>query len=156
MRGGSSMSYPRDTPRRTPRRNRRPAPAVQRRASSPGGAAATVPARRRFPATTYSFAPFGALAAIAGAASRRVEEEQRLYEITVPGLEIESEFTDVRRSLIAAFPRVVEVSPVCPSGTVRIAYVGEDEIDAWCETLSRAVALRRRALLPARQSSAAR
>jgi hypothetical protein len=83
-------------------------------------------------------------------------EEQRLYEITVPGLAIDSEFTDIRRSLLAAFPRVVEVFPMRRSGTLRIAYVGDDEIDAWCETLSRAVAQRRRALLPSRQPSPAR
>jgi hypothetical protein len=156
MKDGSAMTSPLVKPRRVPSRKRRPARAVRRRASTPGGAVAAEPARRRVPATTYSFAPFGALAAIANAASRGVEEEQRLYEITVPGLEIESEFADVRRSLLADFPRVVEVSPVSPAGTLRIAYIGDDEIDAWCETLSRAVALRRQALLPARQPSAAR
>jgi hypothetical protein len=114
-----------------------------------------MPTQRRFPATTYSFAPFGALAAAAVAMSGRVEE-RRLYEITVPGLAIDSEFTDVRRSLLATFPRVLEVLPTRTSGTLQITYVGEDEIDAWCETLSRAVALRRRALLPACQPSPAR
>ena len=112
--------------------------------------------QRRLPATTYSFAPFGALAAIADAVSRRVEEEQRLYELTVPGLAIDSEFTEVRRSLLAAFPRVVEVLPTRKSGTLQIVYVGEDEIDAWCETLSSAVARRRGARAPASQPSAAR
>jgi hypothetical protein len=82
--------------------------------------------------------------------------DDQLYEITVPGLAIDSEFTDVRRSLLAAFPRVLEVLPTGRSGTVRITYVGEDEIDAWCETLSRAVAQRRRTLLPACEPSPAR
>jgi hypothetical protein len=111
-----------------------------------------VPTQRRFAATTYSFCPFGPLAASALAKWGRLEE-QRLYELTVPGLAIESEFTDVRRSLLAAFPRVVEVFAMRTPETLQIAYVGEDEIDAWCETLTRAVALRRRALLPARQPS---
>jgi hypothetical protein len=155
MRNRSVMSPPLDTPRRTATRKRRAAPTVQRPASRPSGALRTVPTQRRLPATGYSFAPFGALAAIAVAMSGRVEE-QRLYEITVPGLAIDSEFTDIRRSLRAAFPRVVEVFPMRRSGTLRIAYVGDDEIDAWCETLSRAVAQRRRALLPARQPSLAR
>jgi hypothetical protein len=116
----------------------------------------TLDTPRRFPATTYSFAPFGALAAIAGAVSRRVEEEPRLYEMTVPGLSIDSEFTEVRRSLLAAFPRVIEVFPTRAPGTLQVAYVGEDEIDVWCETLNRAVARRRRARLPASQPSTAR
>lgn len=136
MSHGSAMRSPLDTPRCPPSRKRRTAPTVHR--------------------PTYSFAPFGALAAIAGAMSRRVEEEQRLYEITVPGLAIDSEFTDVRRSLLAAFPRVLEVLPTGTSETLRITYAGEDEIDAWCETLSRAVARRRRARLPASQPSAPR
>ena len=104
---------------------------------------------------THSLWPSAPLAAVAVTMSGRVEG-QRLYEITIPGLAIDSEFTDIRRSLLAAFPRVVEVFPMRRSGTLRIAYVGDDEIDAWCETLSRAVAQRRRALLPARQPSPAR
>ena len=151
----SAISSPLDTACRTATRKRPTAPTVQRPASRPSGAVRTVPTQRRLPATSYSFAPFGALAAIAVAMSGRVEE-QRLYEITVPGLAIDSEFTDIRRSLLAAFPRVVEVFPMRRSGTLRIAYIGDDEIDAWCETLSRAVAQRRRALLPARQPSPAR
>jgi len=89
---------------------------------------------------------FGPLAAIAVAISGRVEA-QRLYEVTIPGLAIDSEFTDVRRSLLAAFPRVVEVFAMRSPETLLIAYRGEDEVDAWCETLSRAVVRRRRALL---------
>jgi hypothetical protein len=149
------MTSPLETPRRIPTRKRRTAPAVPAPTSRPSGAVRTVPTQRRLPATPYSFAPFGALAAIAVVMSRRVEE-QRLYEITVPGLAIDSEFTDIRRSLLAAFPRVVDVFPMRRSGTLRIAYVGDDEIDSWCETLSRAVAQRRQGLLPARQLSAAR
>ena len=152
---GSATSSPLDTPRRIATHKRRTAPTVPRSTSRPSGAFETVPTQRRLPTTPYSFAPFGALAAIAVAMSGRVKE-QRLYEITVPGLAIDSEFTDIRRSLRAAFPRVVEVFPMRRSGTLRIAYVGDDEIDAWCETLSRAVAQRRRALLPARQPSLAR
>ena len=146
------MSSPLDTPRRIPTSKRRAAPTLPRQPSSPGGALRGVPTKRRYPATTYSFCPFGPLAATALAKWGRVEE-QRLYELTVPGLAIDSEFTDVRRSILAAFPRVVDVLPMRTPETLWIVYVGEDEIDAWCETLTRAVALRRRAPRPARQPS---
>jgi hypothetical protein len=152
MRGAEAMNSPLDTPRRIPTSKRRPAPTLPRAASSPGDASRSVPTRRRSAATTYSFCPFGPLAATALAKWGRVEE-QRLYELTVPGLAIDSEFTNVRRSLLAAFPRVVDVFPMRTPETLRIAYVGEDEIDAWCQTLTCAVALRRRTLLPARQPS---
>ena len=146
------MTFPLDTPRRIPTSKRRPAPTVPRQESSPSAALRGVPTRRRYPATTYSFCPFGPLAATALAKWGRVEE-QRLYELTVPGLAIDSEFTDVRRSILAAFPRVVDVLPMRTPETLWIVYVGEDEIDGWCETLTRAVALRRRGLVPACQPS---
>lgn len=83
-------------------------------------------------------------------------EEQHLSEIVIPGLAIDSEFTDVRRALLAAFPGVVEVFAVRTPEALLIAYRGEEEIDAWCETLSSAVAMRRRALERADQPSPAR
>jgi hypothetical protein len=100
----------------------------------------------------WRFGPFAAIAvAMAGPVA-----EQHLSEIVIPGLAIDSEFTDVRRALLAAFPRVVEVFAVRMPEALLIAYTGEEEIDAWCETLSRAVAVRRRALLGADQPSRAR
>jgi hypothetical protein len=149
------MSSPLNTPRRMPTRQRRAAPTAPRQVSSPGGALRGVPTKRRYPATTLSFCPFGPLAATALAKWGRVEE-QRLYELTVPGLAIDSEFIDVRRSLLAAFPHVVDVLPMRTPETLWIVYVEEDEIDAWCEALTRAVALRRRGLVPACQPSQAR
>jgi hypothetical protein len=127
-------------------RKRQAVPMVSRPARSPHGAARMVPAQRRFPAMTHSLWPSGPLAAVAVAMSGRIEG-QRLYEITIPGLAIGSEFADLRRSVLAAFPRVVEVFAMHTPETVLVAYRGEDEIDAWCETLSRAVARRRRTLL---------
>jgi len=155
MTGALAMSSPPDTPRGTPARKQWAAPIVPYPGSSPSDAPRTVPTQRRFPAMTHSLWPFGPLAAVAVAMSGRVEG-QRLYEITIPGLAIDSEFTDLRRSVLAAFPRVVEVFAMHAPETLLIAYRGEDEIDAWCETLSRAAALRRRALLRESQSSPVR
>jgi hypothetical protein len=155
MRRASAMSYPLNTPRRIPSRQRRAAPTVLRQTSSPSGALRRVPTKRCYPPTSLSFCPFGPLAATALAKWRRVEQ-QRLYELTVPGLAIDSEFIDIRRSLLAAFPHVVDVLPMRTPETLWIVYVGEDEIDAWCEALTRAVALRRRGLVPACQASQVR
>jgi hypothetical protein len=121
-------------------------------ASGPAGALQGVPTRRRLREMTHTPWPFGPFASIAVAMSGRAEE-QRLSEITIPGLAIDSEFTDVRRTLLAAFPRVVEVFAMHTPETLLIAYRGEEEIGAWCETLSCAVALRRRALVRAAQPS---
>jgi hypothetical protein len=80
--------------------------------------------------------------------------EQRLYEITIPALSLETEFPAVRRRLLADFPRLVEVLAMSTPGTVLIAYRGEDEVDAWCEAVSDAVATRRRShSLPTRRPS---
>jgi hypothetical protein len=86
---------------------------------------------------THSLWPAGPVAAVAVAMSGRIEGH-RLYEITIPGLATDTKFTDIRRSLLAAFPRVVEVFAMQTPETVLVAYRGEDEIDAWCQTLSRA------------------
>jgi hypothetical protein len=129
MTGALATSSPPDTPRRT----HRAAPRITR-------------------SLWPSFAPLGAIAV---AISGRVEG-QRLYEVTIPGLAIDSEFTDVRRSLLAAFPRVVEVFAMRTPETLLIAYRGEDEADAWCETLSRAVVQRRRARVGPEKASPTR
>jgi hypothetical protein len=69
---------------------------------------------------------------------------QRLYEITIPALSIETDFPAVRHRLRGDFPRVVEVLAMTTPGTVLVVYDGEDEIDAWCRALSDAVATRPR------------
>jgi hypothetical protein len=76
--------------------------------------------------------------------ARGESPEQRLYEITIPNLSLETEFATVRRRLLADFPAVLEVFATRAPGTLLIAYGGEDEVDAWCAALSDAVAARRR------------
>lgn len=86
----------------------------------------------------------GAPAFDSGAVRRREMAQQRLYEITIPNLALETEFVAVRRRLLADFPAVLEVFAMRAPGTLLIAYRGEDEVDAWCAALSDAVAARRR------------
>jgi hypothetical protein len=71
----------------------------------------------------------------------------RLYQITIPGLSLKGDFTAARRRLIADFPRVLEVLATTTAATVLVAYLGEDEVDAWLDALSDSVAPRRMSLL---------
>lgn len=68
---------------------------------------------------------------------------QRLYELTIPNLSLETEFAVVRKRLLEDFPSVVEVFAMRTPGTLLIVYRGADTIDAWCEALGDAVAARR-------------
>jgi hypothetical protein len=68
---------------------------------------------------------------------------QKLYEITIPGLSMKGDFPAARRRLIADLPRVLEVLAMATPATVPVAYLGEDDIDAWFEALCGSVATRR-------------
>jgi len=63
----------------------------------------------------------------------------RLYQITIPGLSLKGDFPAARR-LIADFPRVLEVFAANIPATVLVAYLGEDEVDAWLDAVSDSVA----------------
>ena len=67
----------------------------------------------------------------------------RLYQITIPGLSMTDDFPAARRRLLADFPRVVEVLAMTMRSTVLVAYLGEDEVDAWLDAVSDSVATRR-------------
>ena len=56
---------------------------------------------------------------------------ERLCRITVPGLSIKSDFTAVRRRMLADFPNVHEVVATTAPGTLLLIYSGPDEVDAW-------------------------
>jgi hypothetical protein len=67
----------------------------------------------------------------------------KLYEITIPGLSMTSDFPAVRHRLLADFPDVVDVLAMTTPATVLVAYRGGDEVDAWLDALSDSVASRR-------------
>jgi hypothetical protein len=71
---------------------------------------------------------------------------QKLYQITIPGLSMTGDFPDVRHRLIADFPRVLEVLAMTTPATVLVAYLGDDEVDAWLDALCDSVARRRMSL----------
>jgi hypothetical protein len=68
---------------------------------------------------------------------------QKLYEITIPGLSMKGDFPAVRRRLIADFPRVLEVLATATPATILVAYLGEDDVDAWFDALCDSLATRR-------------
>jgi hypothetical protein len=80
----------------------------------------------------------------------------RLYEITIPGLSMASDFPAVRHRLLADFPDVVDVLAMTTPATVLVVYHGEDEVDAWLDALSDSVATRRISLGLGRPASDAR
>lgn len=71
---------------------------------------------------------------------------QKLYEITIPGLSMRTDFPAVRHRLLADFPYVMDVLPMTTPATVLITYLGEEEVDAWIDALSDSVATRRMSL----------
>ena len=68
---------------------------------------------------------------------------QKLYQITIPGLSMKADFSAARRRLLADFPRVIEVLAMTTPSTLLVAYLGEDEVDAWLDAVSGSVATRR-------------
>jgi hypothetical protein len=56
--------------------------------------------------------------------------------ITVPGLEVKSDWRIVHDRLLDDFPGVDDVLPTTSPETLLIVYRGRAEIDAWLEALS--------------------
>jgi hypothetical protein len=68
---------------------------------------------------------------------------QKLYEITIPGLSMQTDFPAVRHRLLADFPDVLEVLVTTTPATVLVVYRGDEEIDGWLDALSDSIATRR-------------
>ena len=67
----------------------------------------------------------------------------RLYMITVPGLEVKSDWHTVHDRLLDDFPKVDDVLPTTTPETLLIVYRGRDQADKWLEAVSEGVLLRR-------------
>ncbi len=70
---------------------------------------------------------------------RRAIVTPKLYLITVPGLEITSDWRLVRDRLLAEFSEVTDVLPTTMKGTILILYGGPPHADAWLETVSETI-----------------
>ena len=77
---------------------------------------------------------------------------QKLYQITVPGLEISSDWRLIHDRLLDTFSEVTDVLPTTMTGTILIVYEGSDDAVAWLETMSETI-LHLRTPIRARQNS---
>jgi hypothetical protein len=68
---------------------------------------------------------------------------QRLYMITVPGLQVKSDWAMVHDRLLGDFPRVTDVLATTTPATILIVYQGRPEIDGWLDTVSDTIRRRR-------------
>jgi hypothetical protein len=66
----------------------------------------------------------------------------RLYMITVPGLEVKSDWRIVHDRLLDDFEKVDDVLPTTTPETLLIVYRGSAHVDEWLDALSEAVLLR--------------
>jgi hypothetical protein len=67
----------------------------------------------------------------------------RLFMITVPGLEVKSDWRIVHDRLLDDFPKVDDVLPTTIPETLLIVYRGRPQIDEWLDAVSEGVLLRR-------------
>jgi hypothetical protein len=67
----------------------------------------------------------------------------QLYMITVPGLDVKSDWAAVHDRLIDAFPQVADVLATTMPATLLIVYKGRPEVDAWLHDVGEALLGRR-------------
>jgi hypothetical protein len=63
----------------------------------------------------------------------------RLYMITVPGLEVKSDWRIVHDRLLDDFPMVDDVLPTTTPETLLIVYRGRAHVDEWLDALAEGV-----------------
>jgi hypothetical protein len=63
----------------------------------------------------------------------------KLYQITVPGLQVSSDWRLIHDRLLDEHPEVTDVLPTTTKGTIMIVYEGPDEAGAWLETVSETI-----------------
>jgi hypothetical protein len=67
----------------------------------------------------------------------------RLYMITVPGLQVKSDWRVVRDRLLDDFPKVKDVLPTTTPDTLLIVYRGRAHVNEWLDAMSETVLIRR-------------
>lgn len=67
----------------------------------------------------------------------------RLYRITVPGLDVKSDWRVLHDRLLDDFPKVSDVLPTTTPETLLIIYRGRAQVDEWLDAVSEAVLFRR-------------
>lgn len=64
---------------------------------------------------------------------------QRFHQITVPELEVSSDWRLIHDRLLDEFPEVTDVLPTTMKGTILIVYEGSGDADAWLETIGETI-----------------
>jgi len=64
---------------------------------------------------------------------------QKLYQITVPGLQVSADWRLIHDRLLDEFSEVTDVLPTTMNSTILIVYEGSDDADAWLETVSETI-----------------
>ncbi|MEA2145514.1 MAG: hypothetical protein QOG59_1101 [Solirubrobacteraceae bacterium] len=67
----------------------------------------------------------------------------RLFMVTVPGLNVASDWAAVHDRLLDDFPQVTDVLATTMTATLLIVYEGDAHIDAWLEGVSAGILSRR-------------
>ena len=64
---------------------------------------------------------------------------QKLYQITVPGLQVSADWRLIHDRLLDEFSQVRDVLPTTMQGTILIVYEGSDDAGAWLKTVSETI-----------------
>jgi hypothetical protein len=67
----------------------------------------------------------------------------KLYSVTLPGLDVRSDWRTVHDRLLDDFPAIEDVLPTTMVATLLIAYRGSAEVDGWLESIDEALLGRR-------------
>lgn len=63
----------------------------------------------------------------------------QLYSITLPGLEVRTDWRLVHDRLLDDFPGIDDVLPTTMPGTIVIVYRGSAQVDGWLESIDTAI-----------------
>jgi hypothetical protein len=78
----------------------------------------------------------------------------KLYSLTLPGLDVRSDWRAVHDRLLDEFHSIDDVLPTTMIATVLIAYRGPAEVDGWLGSINQALLSRRlRSAPPARATT---
>ena len=66
-----------------------------------------------------------------------------LYSLTLPGLDVRSDWRVVHDRLLDDFPAIGDVVPTTMAATILIVYEGSAQIDGWLDSIDEAILSRR-------------
>jgi hypothetical protein len=75
----------------------------------------------------------------------------KLYSLTLPGLDVRSDWRAVHDRLLDDFPAIDDVLPTTMTATVLIVYEGSAQIDGWLDSIDEAILSRVQTLDPGRR-----